>query len=110
MSEAGQCDRLMVLQGGRVAASGPLAAIVANTPVAEARAERWQDAFEVLSAAGWAVGLVGRSVRVIDVAVPTVRAELERHGVRAIVEERPGTLDETFVRLSRSAGQAVAAP
>lgn len=100
MSEAAECDRLVVLSMGRVVARGTEAGIVGDQMVVEVRSSRWPDAFEVLRAAGLMVGLRGRSIRVIDARSERVTAILDEAGIPADLEARPASLDEAFVRLS----------
>jgi ABC-2 type transport system ATP-binding protein/ribosome-dependent ATPase len=105
MSEAEQCDRLVVLAGGRVVAQGTAAEIVGDTTAVVVRADRWEDAFAALEAAGLPVALVGTELRVPDAAPARVAAALEAAGVRAQARQGRATLEEAFVVL---AGRAAA--
>ena len=100
MSEAEQCDRLVVLSGGRVVAQGTAAEIVGDTTTVVVRAARWQDAFAALEAAGLPVALVGTELRVPAAAAARVQAVLEARSVRAEVHEARASLEETFVALA----------
>jgi ABC-2 type transport system ATP-binding protein/ribosome-dependent ATPase len=102
MSEASQCDRLVVLADGRVAASGTQEAIIAGARVVEVSAERWTDAFAALDAAGLLSSLRGRKARVVDAEPARVRSVLDGAGIPADVATQPATLDEAFVRLTAS--------
>jgi ABC-2 type transport system ATP-binding protein/ribosome-dependent ATPase len=99
MSEAEQCDRLVVLADGRVVADGTMAEIVGDRSTVEVTAERWVDAFAALEGAGLATALVGRSLRVPGAGREQVEEALRSGGVQAAVELVPATLDETFVTL-----------
>lgn len=103
MSEAEQCDRLVVLAGGRVVAEGTLEDILGGVTVVRVRADRWEEAFRSLRAAGLALGLVGRSLRVVEASSDRVRAVLSGAGIEARVDEAPATFEEAFVMLSRAA-------
>jgi ABC-2 type transport system ATP-binding protein/ribosome-dependent ATPase len=105
MSEAEQCDRLVMLAGGRVVAEGTAAEIVGDTTTVVVRADLWEDAFAALADAGLPVALVGTELRVPDAEPARVSAALEAAGVRAEASQGRATLEEAFVAL---AGQAAA--
>ncbi len=100
MSEAGQCDRLLVMADGRVVATGRQQEIVGDEQVVDVEATDWADAFSALDRAGLMVSLSGRSVRVIDADVGEVTQVLAQAGLEAHVQLLPATLDEAFVRLT----------
>jgi ABC-2 type transport system ATP-binding protein len=100
MSEAGQCDRLLVMADGRVVATGTQREIVGDARVVDVRSRDWTDVFSALDGAGLMVGLSGRSVRVIDADEERVTSVLGQAGLEAQVELLPATLDEAFVRLT----------
>ncbi|HEX6888969.1 MAG TPA: ABC transporter ATP-binding protein [Candidatus Nanopelagicales bacterium] len=103
MQEADQCDRLLLMASGRLVAAGSRAQIVAGTTAVEVRAAEWARAFEVLSAANLPVTLAGTAVRVADVPLDAVRAELDRAGVGAQLAPVAATIEE---RMTVLAGQA----
>jgi ABC-2 type transport system ATP-binding protein len=105
MSEAEQCDRLVMLAGGRVVAEGTAAEIVGDTTTVVVRADLWEDAFAALADAGLPVALVGTELRVPDAEPSRVSAALEAAGVRAEASQGRATLEEAFVAL---AGRAAA--
>ena len=109
MSEAGQCDRLLVLSAGRVVATGTQRDIVGDTTVVEVHADPWEPGFRALDDAGLLVSLAGRDVRVIDADRAAVERVLGERGIAAVVSVKPATLDETFVRLARAQTAAPAA-
>jgi ABC-2 type transport system ATP-binding protein len=109
MSEAEQCDRLVVMAAGRVVAAGGAAEIVGDASAVEVRAERWEVAFTALDLAGLPAALVGRRLRVPDADPRRVGAVLEAAGVQAGVRAVPATLEETFVTLSGDGGEPGAA-
>lgn len=102
MSEAEQCDRLVVLAGGRVVAEGTLDAILGGATVVRVRAARWEEAFRTLRDAGLRLGLVGRSLRVVEGGPGRVRAALGEVGLEAEIDEAPATFEEAFVKLAGS--------
>jgi ABC-2 type transport system ATP-binding protein len=100
MSEAGQCDRLMVMADGHVVASGSQEEIVGDAHVVDVRATEWAKAFSALERAGMMVSLSGRSLRVIDAGQERVKAVLDEARLPAEVELLTASLDEAFVRLT----------
>jgi ABC-2 type transport system ATP-binding protein/ribosome-dependent ATPase len=100
LSEAEQCDRLVVLANGRVAAAGTLAEVVGDTTAAEVRTPSWEAAFTALDAAGLPVSLVGRNLRVPGADPDAVRRLLADAGVPAQVATVAASFEETFVVLA----------
>jgi ABC-2 type transport system ATP-binding protein len=100
MSEAEQCDRLVMLAGGRVVAEGTAAEIVGDTTTVVVRADLWEDAFAALADAGLPVALVGTELRVPDAEPARVSAALQAAGVRAEASQGRATLEEAFVALA----------
>jgi ABC-2 type transport system ATP-binding protein len=100
LSEAEQCDRLVVLANGRVAAAGTLAEVVGDTTAAEVRTPSWEAAFTALDAAGLPVSLVGRTLRVPGADPDAVRRLLADAGVPAQVATVAASFEETFVVLA----------
>jgi ABC-type multidrug transport system ATPase subunit len=109
LDEAGECDRLVLMAGGRVVAEGTLAGIVGDGTAVAVQAGRWDQAFAALDAAGLPAALVGRDLRVPGGDLPAVRAALGGAGVPARLAVVPATFEETFVRLAR-AGQERESP
>lgn len=103
MGEAEQCDRLVMMAGGRVVTEGPVDRIVSGATAVEVRTDRWPRAYEALERAGIPAALVGPALRVPAVDESRVRRVLEADGVAASVRAVPATLEETFVALSREA-------
>ena len=100
LAEAEQCDRLVVLAGGRVVAAGSLPEIVGDTTAAEVRTPSWEAAFTALDQAGLPVSLVGRTLRVPAADPAEVRRLLAGAGVAAEVTLVPASFEETFVVLA----------
>jgi ABC-2 type transport system ATP-binding protein/ribosome-dependent ATPase len=100
MAEARQCDRLLLMAGGRLVGEGSESDIVAGTTAVEVVSDSWTEAFEALSAAGELVTLSGRAVRVVDRAPGDVQAVLADAGVAAEVSEVSATLEERMAALS----------
>jgi len=119
LEEASQCDRLVIMAGGRVVAEGTETAIVGDrraveVDLAAARGRApaagqaaggedgpgWATAFGVLADAGLPVALHGRTLRVAGGDVARVRAALDARHVAAGLRVVPATLEETFVELA----------
>ncbi|MDO8106991.1 ABC transporter ATP-binding protein [Isoptericola sp. b441] len=103
MQEAQQCDRLLLMAGGRLVGQGSEADVVAGTTAVEVRTERWAQAFAALQSAGAAVTLAGRSVRVADGDPDRLRAALDAAGVVAQIVSVPATIEERMAVLARGA-------
>jgi len=100
MSEAGQCDRLVVLASGRVVAEGTMDEVVGGTRAVEVRSGRWEEAFTALDTAGLPVSLVGRTLRVPGADPGAVGGLLADAGVDADLDEVPASFEEAFVVLA----------
>jgi ABC-2 type transport system ATP-binding protein len=106
MQEAEQCDRLLLMSGGRLVAQGSEDDIVGGTTAVAVRADDWARAFAVLDAAGEPVMLAGRAIRVADADPERLRSVLDAAGVAAELEPVPATIEERMMVLARSAGTA----
>lgn len=104
MQEAQQCDRLLLMAGGRLVGEGSEEQIVAGTTAVRVRAADWSRAFDVLSAAHLPVTLAATSVRVADVPAEEVRRVLADAGLAAEVEVVPATIEERMTVLAIAAG------
>ncbi|HUZ70054.1 MAG TPA: ABC transporter ATP-binding protein [Candidatus Saccharimonadales bacterium] len=104
MEEAEQCDRLVVMAGGRVVAQGTVAAVIGDRQVVEVSCKGWQQAFSILDAEGLVVQVHGDALRV-PASREDVERLLERHGLRGDVRTVPANLEEAFVSIV-SAGAA----
>lgn len=100
MQEAEQCDRVVMMAAGRVAARGSVDDIVGGRSAVEVTAADWAEPFLVLSSAGLAVTLSAQSVRVSGAGPDEVRRVLGRAAEAASIREVPATLDEAMVQLS----------
>jgi ABC-2 type transport system ATP-binding protein len=100
LAEAEQCDRLVVLAAGRVAAAGTPDEIVGDTTAAEVRTPAWEAAFTALDRAGLPVSLVGRTLRVPGADPAEVDRLLADAGVPAEVASVRASFEETFVALA----------
>jgi ABC-2 type transport system ATP-binding protein/ribosome-dependent ATPase len=96
MEEAEQCDRLMIMADGKVAASGTAADITAGRSVAEVRSADWSRAFALLDDSKFSVQLHGTALRTGGQAAE-ISALLSRAGISATVESVPANLEEAFV-------------
>jgi ABC-type multidrug transport system ATPase subunit len=101
MDEAAECDRLVIMAGGRVVAAGTAAEIVGDTTVVLIDSHAWAEAFAAIERAGLPGALVGRSLRIPGVH----RADVEQAlaDLPAKVTEAPATLEERFFQLASSA-------
>lgn len=102
MSEAQQCDRLVMMSRGRCVAAGTEADLTGTTGAVQVRTPRWSDAFAALDAADFPVTLAGRAVRVADVPRADVEAALRAAGVPAAVEDVRATLEEAMTVVDRA--------
>ncbi|HEY7017179.1 MAG TPA: ABC transporter ATP-binding protein [Gaiellaceae bacterium] len=109
MQEADQCDRLVIMVAGRVAAAGTVREIVGGRTAVQVEAEAWEQAFRALTEARLPVLLAGRSVRVTDASVPDVERVLGSAGISSSVTAVPSTLEETLVTLGREDPEAAPA-
>src|SRR5205814_6236610 len=105
MQEADQCDRLLIMVAGRVAARGTVPDIIAGHTAVQVDTESWEQAFKALTDAGMTVLLAGRSVRLPDAAPRDVQHALDAAGLTAQISEAPSTLDERLVTLAQAAPQ-----
>lgn len=102
MEEAEECDRLVVMAGGRVVAHGSVPEIVGDATVTVVESDAWPDAFARLEAAGMDPTLVGATLRVLGATPDAVTAALGP--LPAQVHRAPATLDERFFELAGLAG------
>jgi ABC-2 type transport system ATP-binding protein len=104
LEEAEQCDRLLLMESGRIARAGTLAEVIGGATAVTVDAARWDDAFRVLADAGLAVTLTGRTTRVAAGSPEEVSASLARAGITGDLQVVPATLEETMATLSRGSG------
>jgi ABC-type multidrug transport system ATPase subunit len=101
MQEADQCDRLVIMVAGRVAAAGTVREIVGGRTAVQVETEAWEHAFRALTDAELPVLLAGRSVRVTGASVDDVERVLAGAGISSNVTAVPPTLEETLITLGR---------
>jgi ABC-2 type transport system ATP-binding protein/ribosome-dependent ATPase len=102
MQEAQQCDRLLLMDGGRLVGSGSEADVVAGTTAVEVSTTSWAAAFTALQGAGLAVTLAGRSVRVAGTGTATLEEVLGAAGVEARLRTVTATFEERMAVLARA--------
>jgi ABC-2 type transport system ATP-binding protein len=102
MQEADQCDRLVIMVAGRVAATGTVDDIIGGRTAVEVETATWDKAFTVLGGAHLPTLLAGRIVRVTDASAEDVQEVLRKAGVTANVVVVPSTLDETLISLTQT--------
>ncbi len=97
MEEAEQCDRLVLMAAGRVAAAGDVGDIIAGRTVVAVDAASWSEAFTALSDAGYDVMLAGRRLRVVSDDAAAVDSVLRRADLEGSLAVVPATLEEAMV-------------
>jgi ABC-type multidrug transport system ATPase subunit len=102
MEEAQECDRLLLMAGGRLVAQGSEADIIGPTSAVAVRTDDWAATFSALNASGVAVSLNGRAVRVAGARPEDIRRILGRVGISAEVDPVPATIEERMMELARS--------
>ncbi len=100
MQEAQQCDRLLLMSGGRVVARGSEEEVVAGTTAVLVHVDDWAAAFDVLSLARLPVTLAGTDVRVAGAEARHVQRALSEAGLRASVQSVPATIEERMTLLA----------
>lgn len=102
MAEAQQCDRLLLMSGGRLVAAGSEADIIGGTTAVQVTTSDWAAAFAALTAAGLPVTLAGTDVRVADRQAAEVSAALSAAGLLGEVVAVPATIEERMTVLSQA--------
>lgn len=100
IEEAEQCDRLVMMAGGRVVATGSVDEITAGTKTVVVDTRDWQTALTALDEANVTVSLAGTDLRVPGGDLGEVDSILKRSGVMAGLSTRPASLEERFVTLA----------
>jgi ABC-2 type transport system ATP-binding protein/ribosome-dependent ATPase len=102
MDEAEECDRLVVMAGGRVVAAGTTAEVVGDaTVVTVDTSTDWGRAFAALDGAGLLAAPAGRRLRVPGAGPDEVTRALTAAGVDAVVGTAAASLEERFFELAR---------
>lgn len=104
MQEAQQCDRLLLMAGGRLVAQGNEGEIVGDTTAVQVATDAWARTFDALSRAGLPVTLAGTDVRVADVPAAQVEQALAAAGIAAEVRAVPATIEERMTVLAGQLG------
>jgi ABC-2 type transport system ATP-binding protein/ribosome-dependent ATPase len=102
MQEAEQCDRLILMDLGRIVAEGTTSRIVGDTTTVRVRTDAWASAFEALRSADVPVALAGRQVRAVGTPPDRVRHVLAAAGVVGQVETVTATLEEKMTAIVRT--------
>jgi ABC-type multidrug transport system ATPase subunit len=112
MREAEQCDRLILIDLGRIVAEGTTSQIVGDTTTVRVYTDTWASAFEALRGADLPVALSGRQVRAVGTPADRVREVLAGAGVVGRVEVVTATLEEkmTAIVRARSTGGGPGSP
>jgi ABC-2 type transport system ATP-binding protein len=98
MEEAEQCDRLVVMAGGRVVAAGTAAQIIGDRTVVQVRCDDVNRAFTALDTGGFIAGVHGEALRVTGPRAAVCKL-LSREGLDATVEVVGANLEEAFVAI-----------
>jgi len=104
MEEAEQCDRLVVMVGGHVAAAGTLREVVGDRRVVQVECDDWRRAFRALDGDGLIVQVEGDRLRVPGTP-DQVEAFLRHHQLAGNVTAVPANLEEAFVDIVTSTSQ-----
>jgi ABC-2 type transport system ATP-binding protein len=102
MQEAEQCDRLILMDLGRIVAEGTTSEIVGDTTTVRVHTDTWAAAFEALRGADVPVALAGREVRAVGTPADQVRQVLAAAGVASRVEVVTATLEEKMTAIVRA--------
>jgi ABC-2 type transport system ATP-binding protein len=105
MQEAEQCDRLALMDRGRVVAHGSVRDIVGDTTAVQIETNYWADAFTALRARHLPVALSGTQIRVADTDPSSVRTILAAAGVTSQVRVVPATLEEKMTAITRGGSE-----
>jgi ABC-2 type transport system ATP-binding protein/ribosome-dependent ATPase len=108
MQEAEQCDRLILMDLGRIVAEGTTSQIVGDTTTVRVYTDTWASAFEALRGADLSVALSGRQVRAVGTPADRVREVLAGAGVMGRVEVVTATLEEKMTAIVRARSTALA--
>jgi len=101
MEEAEQCDRLIVMVGGRVMAAGTLSEVIDDRQVVQVACDDWRRAFSALDGDGLIVQVQGDRLRVPGTP-DHVGELLHRHQLAGSVTVVPANLEEAFVEIVTS--------
>ena len=104
MQEAQQCDRLLLMAGGRLVAEGSETEIVGDTTAVQVATAEWARTFDALSRAGLPVTLAGTDVRVADIPAAEVERALAAAEIEAEVRAVPATIEERMTVLAAQLG------
>lgn len=97
MDEALQCDRLVLLAGGRVVTEGTAEHITRDLRSVMVTTRQWRKAIKLLEAEKITASLDGRAIRVPNVEAGTVSKAL--HSLRGdfVIDDVPSTLEEALL-------------
>ncbi|MEE3850118.1 ABC transporter ATP-binding protein [Gordonia sp. LSe1-13] len=101
MEEAQQCDRLLLMAGGRLVGSGSEDDIIGDTRAVAVHTSDWARTFAILNAADIPVILDGRAIRVPDTDPATIDEALSAAGVEAEIRPVRATIEERMLVLAR---------
>lgn len=101
LEEAEECDRLVMMADGGVAAQGSLVDIIGPLQSVSVETEDWRRGMDALERAGIVAGLAGTALRVPGGDLVEVQRVLAEAAVAGTVSLLPATLEEKFVSLER---------
>ncbi|MCF3939450.1 MULTISPECIES: ABC transporter ATP-binding protein [Gordonia] len=102
MEEAQHCDRLLLMAGGALVASGSEHDIIGDTRAVAVHTADWARTFAVLNDADIPVILDGTAIRVPDTDPAMIASALSEAGVDAEIKPVPATIEERMLVLARS--------
>jgi ABC-2 type transport system ATP-binding protein/ribosome-dependent ATPase len=106
MEEVEHCDRIVVLDAGRVIAAGTVADIVGGRHALQITTAQWDAAFRALDAAGLPPSLHGRTLHLLGADPHRVAAVLRAAGIDAELATVRASFEEAFTDLlTASAGR-----
>jgi len=98
MEEANECDRVVLLAGGKEVASGSVDKVIGGITAVAVEGDLAEAALSTIASRGGTVLLTRTGRRVVGLGAVAVR---EIVGDRALVSEVPATFEEAFVALSK---------
>lgn len=98
MEEAEECDRVVLMAGGRKVATGSVREVIGDARVVALSGDVSEESLGRMGDRGGSVLLSGQGWRVVGIGADVVR---QIAGPNAQVEEAPASFEEAFVALSR---------
>ncbi len=103
MEEAEQCDRLVIMADGIIVVEGTAEAITRGHQVTEVNTLQWEEAFTLLTEAGYPAQVQGATIRVAG-AEDKVKAILANSPLATQTRRVAASLEEVFLETIRADG------